>query len=150
MTLGKYTAGGGKVLILDNQDVGYVNEYQITTPLEDGTNYFYRVVGYNYQSEQFSGCYEIPFRLGFTLGISEVQEDKNDIQIYPNPTKDFIVIGSKNKIKNINLVDFSGRKLRKLKFENDKIDLNDLSKGNYILQIQFKDNTVYNKTITKE
>lgn len=152
LSLGKYTGPNSTNNVLDNFDVGYVSSYQLTTPLAPGTTYFYRVVGYNYQSEQFNNaCHMVLFTTpGGVLGTSEMQKDNDGIIIYPNPTKDFIMINSKKKINNINIADFAGRKLKELTFKNDKIDLNDLSKGNYILQIQFTDNTVYNKTITKE
>ncbi|UWX60831.1 T9SS type A sorting domain-containing protein [Chryseobacterium oranimense] len=150
LSVGKYIGATGNVNdVLDNFDVGYVSNYHITTPLDANTKYFYRIVGYNYPYEQ-NTCAINTFKTTSILGISEVQNGKNAINIYPNPTKDFINIHSKEKIKSVDIVDFSGRKLLGLKWDNNKVDLRDLSKGNYILQIILSDNSVYNKTITRE
>jgi hypothetical protein len=150
LSLGKYIGSNSTSDVLDNLDVGYVTNYQLTSSLEPDTNYFYSASGYNYQTEQFNNCYGVFFTTPGVLSTSEIQKDNDNILIYPNPTKDFINVHSKKKIKNVNLVDFSGKKLLEFKWENNKIDLRDLSKGGYILQIIFSDNSVSNKTITRE
>jgi len=67
------------------------------------------------------------------LGISEILKD--NIQIYPNPTTDFIYLklSSKNKIDEAVIYDNSGRLILKTKIESDKIDLRSLNIGIYLL-----------------
>lgn len=150
LSVGKYIGATGNINnIIDNLDVGYVSSYQLTTSLEPNTKYFFQIEGYNYMSEH-NTCPIITFKTTPYLGTSEFQNDINSIKLYPNPTKDFIIIDTKNKIKSTSIVDFSGRRLHQFRLDNNKIDLRDFSKGNYILQIQFSDGSVYNKTITKE
>lgn len=73
-----------------------------------------------------------------TLGISEVLSEK--AIFYPNPAKDYFIIQNSQK-KNVGIeyqiLDLSGKLILtgKTKY-NEKINVQNLEKGNYILQIQ--------------
>ncbi len=78
------------------------------------------------------------------LDLEEKEILENNINIYPNPSSDFINIDSrKEKILSWELFDISGRSI--LKGNSSKVNVQSLPKANYILNI----NTV-NKQITKK
>ena len=62
---------------------------------------------------------------------------KNSISIYPNPTSNTIQISTIHKIDQIEIVDFSGKKIFSEKGNDLKntIDLTTYSKGIYILNV---------------
>lgn len=68
------------------------------------------------------------------LATAEVSKEKG-VTIYPNPTSEYIYF--KNSIPNSNykILDYSGRILQNDKLESDKINIQNLTSGNYILQI---------------
>ncbi len=70
----------------------------------------------------------------FTFTVSEVLGlgDQLDIQVYPNPTTDFVNIES-NNVLTIQLLDLNGRSIEVEKGTNIQIDLRALSSGSYIL-----------------
>ena len=73
-----------------------------------------------------------------TLAVNEFEIMKNEIQIYPNPAKDFITIKNE-KTENLSyqIFDISGKLIVSGKSKsNEKIYIKTLEKGNYFLQIQ--------------
>ncbi len=77
------------------------------------------------------------------LNVNETESTK--VLIYPNPTKDYVIINSKDKISNIEIYDSSGRKLTaNIKFKNDEytIDFKQFEVGNYILRYESKGKSV--------
>lgn len=70
-------------------------------------------------------------------------------QIYPNPTKDFIVIENKNniKIKEIKLLDLSGKTVVNYDSMERKLDLSGLSAGVYVLAINSEEGIFKNKIV---
>lgn len=73
------------------------------------------------------------------LGVSENQV--NSISIYPNPATDFIYIKNLKGLASYKIFDQSGRIVLQNLLNEEKINVNSLSKGNYILQIISKDKT---------
>ena len=83
------------------------------------------------------------------IGISEHNTD-NKLFIAPNPTKNYIVINSKDKIKNIELFDVSGRKLESfnnLNINEYTINLNNNVTGIYLLRISTNQQTFIKKVV---
>ena len=77
-----------------------------------------------------------------SLSISEIENSNNKISIYPNPTNNFITIQNKqNPTENFEykIVDLTGRivKCGKSKF-NEQINIESLTNGNYIIQIEIE------------
>jgi surface protein len=60
---------------------------------------------------------------------------KNEITIYPNPTTDFIYIKNLKGYNSFKIFDANGRIVRNSSLNHEKIDVNSLIEGNYILQI---------------
>jgi len=88
-----------------------------------------------------------------SLSISEIDNLKNKISIYPNPTNNFITIQNKeNSSENFDykIIDLTGRfvKSGNSKF-NEKINIESLEIGNYIIQIQRDNNEIITQKIIK-
>ena len=75
--------------------------------------------------------------------------NNNEISIYPNPTSDFLNITTKLKIDEAKILDTSGRIILNIKNLTNKIDVTQLSTGNYILQLTFKEGSRSFKFIKK-
>lgn len=83
-----------------------------------------------------------------TLGNKDWAADKQ-IDIYPNPTSDFINIQNGDKVTNIKINDADGRKL----YESDKADKIDISgfpSAVYYLTISFKDGKTQTRKIIRK
>ncbi|RXM38071.1 hypothetical protein BOQ62_19290 [Chryseobacterium sp. CH21] len=135
--------------ILNNIDVGKVYHYQLTQSLNPGTLYRWTVQSYGVSPIPVYCNFKKFYTTSSALGVNEIKSE-DAFKIFPIPARDFLFIDSKKKIKNINVYDFSGRKLNSIQVFDNKIDIRDFSTGNYILKIEFSDGTSYNKTITKE
>ncbi|UTX50417.1 peptide-N-glycosidase F-related protein [Chryseobacterium sp. MA9] len=72
-----------------------------------------------------------------------------DVNIYPNPTSDFVHIRSKTDVTSISLFNAEGRKLTETYKEN-KINLSSCSTGIYFLNIVLKDGTTFKHKIIKK
>lgn len=73
------------------------------------------------------------------LSISEINEDKNTIYLFPNPTIDFVTVNNNetNKPFVYKILDLTGRMLimGNARF-NDQINIENLISGNYLIQIE--------------
>lgn len=81
------------------------------------------------------------------LSVSDI--NKTQVNIFPNPTSDFINIKSDEKIKSVKLYSASGSLV---KAENDnlsRINVSNLSKGNYLISIETDSGTETKKIIIK-
>jgi hypothetical protein len=83
-----------------------------------------------------------------TLATDEVGAKTKATNIYPNPTKGEINIKTDKKIKSSTVLDLSGKSV--LKSTSDKVDISSLSKGAYLLQVEFADGTATAEKIIKE
>ncbi|WP_128572189.1 peptide-N-glycosidase F-related protein [Chryseobacterium sp. P1-3] len=72
-----------------------------------------------------------------------------DINIYPNPTSDFVNIASKEEVSSITIFSIDGRKLTGNSGKN-KIDFSAYSPGVYLLNIVLKDGTSFKHKIIKK
>ena len=67
----------------------------------------------------------------------------DDMKIYPNPVDDFLTIKGKN-IRGIKILDISGKIIRSA-YENETLNVQDLNKGVYLLQIEYDSHVVMKK-----
>ncbi len=79
-------------------------------------------------------------------GVGINNEDNNLTKVYPNPTKDYLVIDSKNKILDADLVDAIGKSIN-LNNQNGIYSLDNLKDGIYTLRISFEDGTTVTEKI---
>lgn len=71
-----------------------------------------------------------------TKAVGNVNGDVADINIYPNPSSDFVNVKSSSKIQSVSIVDVSGKVVSNNKLINNQIDVRNLPIGSYIINIQ--------------
>jgi len=71
-----------------------------------------------------------------------------EVQIYPNPTGDYLFLNTDEEIKGVNLFRFDGTQISDITLVANRIDLAHVNTGVYILQIQ-KENETVTRKITK-
>ncbi len=76
--------------------------------------------------------------LGIT-GIDEVELSR-EISIFPNPADNFISIKSKSRFINYDIINMVGQKIMSGKLNSETIEVGDLEKGFYILNLNTTDN----------
>ncbi len=84
-----------------------------------------------------------------SLSISENQLNTNEILLFPNPSKDKILIKNNNKIQYIKLFDTNGKIIINLLVNDNQTHLNisELLSGIYILEIQLEKSKVLKRII---
>lgn len=80
-----------------------------------------------------------------SLSTIDLDDVKNPISVYPNPSSDFITLQSKDDIKNITLTNTEGKLVLKTS-QSKTINISGLPNGVYLLQGELKNG----KTITKK
>ncbi len=110
----------------------------IFTPTTSGIYY----LGFNCfsNSNQFNLYVDdIALTVNVALGTQSPQIENHDgIVIYPNPFRDVINIKNAKDISTIHVIDLSGRLLKTIQSPENKVNLETLSSGAYILQIIHK------------
>ena len=66
-------------------------------------------------------------------------EDELEISVYPNPTSDYIFVET-NEAFDLKLIDLNG-KIQRVSIEQNRVDLNSISRGIYMLQVRAKGQT---------
>lgn len=84
--------------------------------------------------------------LGSVLATDEITV-KPKANVYPNPTKGEITVKTEKKIKSLTVFDVSGKQI--MTGNTEKIDLSNLSKGTYLVAIDFFDGTSVAKKVLK-
>lgn len=83
-----------------------------------------------------------------TLATDDLSNIKNNISIYPNPTKDIVVVKSETPITKIELYDFSGKKIKES--ASKEMNISSLERGNYLVKITDKEGNTQTKNLIKE
>ncbi|MEY8758716.1 T9SS type A sorting domain-containing protein [Chryseobacterium tongliaoense] len=84
----------------------------------------------------------ISVTLQSTLSTSEVTHLKDDIEVYPNPAKDYLFVKNSKKNTVAEILDISGKVVLSLNGMKEKIDVSQLIKGTYFLVIKNEDGTL--------
>ena len=95
------------------------------------------------------------FTVGFELGEEKINEPKNMVTVYPNPTigRVNIALGlTQAQDIRLTLLDINGRLIRSIDKSNIKdqtlqLNIDELPKGIYVLRIELKDETIIKKVI---
>jgi hypothetical protein len=84
--------------------------------------------------------------------LSATSFNGKEIKIYPNPTSDFLSISNMENINisSINIIDASGKNMKKITSNFTKIDVTNLSAGIYILSIETKDGKKFAENFIKK
>jgi hypothetical protein len=83
-----------------------------------------------------------------TVGINE--ESMQNVRVYPNPATSQITISNVvSPILTIKIIDISGKTIKRINHDSNTINVSDLTKGIYFLQVQ-TEQSVINKKFIKE
>ncbi|MGN7862981.1 peptide-N-glycosidase F-related protein [Chryseobacterium sp. 22458] len=105
------------------------------------TAVFYQQKGEVYLSAYMQG------KSNTTLNVKDVKTI--DLNIYPNPTADFVNIKSKEDVASISLFSVDGRKLAE-NYRENRIDLSSYTPGVYFLNIVLKGGITFKHKIIKK
>lgn len=81
-----------------------------------------------------------------TLATDEVSKSKTSI--FPNPTKGEVNIKTDKKIKSTSVLDLSGKVISR--GNSEKVNLSSVTKGTYLLQVEFTDGSTKTEKIIKD
>jgi membrane carboxypeptidase/penicillin-binding protein PbpC len=73
--------------------------------------------------------------------------DNNTLQIYPNPTKNIISIKYKSEIEKIKIYDYLGKEVLPQTQNNNEINVENLAKGIYLIEVQSENGKFHRKFI---
>ena len=77
----------------------------------------------------------------------EPNSDKNEFYIYPNPTKNIVHFKNISEIEEIKIFDYLGKEVLKQTIINNEINVENLSKGIYLIEIHSENEKIYKKFI---
>lgn len=86
-----------------------------------------------------------------TLGVVTVGqiEKTANVTIYPNPTVDYINIKSTSRVISVKIIDLSGKTVASKKSADNQVDVRNLTKGTYIINVETENGTETKKFIKK-
>lgn len=84
-----------------------------------------------------------------TLGTVDITDPRRKVDIYPNPSSDYVNIKNGDKVVKIEMNDAEGRKIATFK-KADKIDISAFPSGIYFFTITFSDGKTETRKITRK
>lgn len=123
------------------------DEFTIITYTGNLTNVFQEV-----NIQDLTGDFQIDYDTPGVIKLKSFQlsvEDYNldTISVFPNPASNFITIKASQKISEISIYNLLGQMVSKPKFTNTILDVSNLSKGMYLLNIEMNNTTIVTKKI---
>jgi len=115
--------------------------------LEPDTIYFAKL-----QFTQNNVIYTSDLKQFKTAILATEDLNKESSAIYPNPVKDILHITNTKNLKSISIISTSGNMVKNIlsaEIKNGSIDLRNLTKGNYVVILNY-DNKTVNKKIIKQ
>ncbi|WP_300675520.1 T9SS type A sorting domain-containing protein [Soonwooa sp.] len=135
-----------KIHITTDKITYYLDDIKIfENPNESKVN----LIGMNFLHNNYAGdAYYDNIKINEkNLATYEAQLSKS-LKIYPNPAKDTVSIDSKEAVESYNIFNMAGQKLLSGNSAKD-INIQSLTKGNYILQVKTKDNKTQSTKLVK-
>jgi len=93
------------------------------------------------QAQKFSH-YNFPFLTNMAItevsritGISDIEKYSPVISVYPNPVNDILNISTLDRIEKMEIYDLSGRKVKSIFTTDNRINIESLVKGMYLLKV---------------
>ena len=83
------------------------------------------------------------------LSTNNIQPIDEKVILYPNPTKDILKFNTSKTIDKIEIYNLLGKKMNASNFNNNQIDISNLSSGIYILKLYTNDKVGAKKIIKK-
>ncbi|GGG46352.1 putative secreted protein (Por secretion system target) [Epilithonimonas arachidiradicis] len=84
-----------------------------------------------------------------TLAVSDVNVNKTKLTAFPNPAVDVVNLKSSKDIKEIAIIDLSGKVVKREK-SNGQVNVSNLAKGTYVAQAIYTDGSVENTKVIKK
>jgi hypothetical protein len=79
----------------------------------------------------------------FSTCLLAQNQQRVDVSVYPNPASHYIEINNEAAVRQINIINLAGRKMRTFEvYHDDRYDISDLPNGMYLVQIVGKNNRV--------
>lgn len=88
--------------------------------------------------------------MGATLGTKDLALDSKKVVLYPNPAKESFSFKNADKIKNVDIYESTGRKVKAVKMDGEEINISELKSGNYYLEITLKDGSTSFEQLIKQ
>ncbi len=142
------------LITLDN-GISWINLHtwnNTNSPTQIGVNFSLDVSSYNNNSVRFAfwanrtnsyGRDYIFFIDNFNVSsnaLSVIDYEESLFSLYPNPTKDYLIIDSQTELLSSTIRNVNGRILKKINFKNSdlhiKLDVKDLMSGMYFLELE--------------
>ncbi|WP_210149023.1 T9SS type A sorting domain-containing protein [Chryseobacterium scophthalmum] len=82
------------------------------------------------------------------LAVNDSSVKKSRTMIYPNPATDYLEIQTESNVNSVEIYDMSGRK-ENTEVNNNRINISNLTPGNYLLKIKTSNETITKKFIKK-
>ena len=92
--------------------------------------------------------FHVEFTNTAALSTTEVLTKNAELSLYPNPVSDILNIQTKEKVQSASIFDMTGRKMEARVLDN-KVDVTNLERGTYIINIQTEKGTSSEKFIKK-
>lgn len=111
-------------------DTGLTTEIPDTTTVADMETY--------YVTQTVNGCESQPLAIEVHVQVLSLNKlHIEDLNVYPNPTKDILNISAKKEISEIEIFNLSGQRvLNKKNSIINSVDLSAFPRGNYILKVR--------------
>ncbi|WP_300672737.1 DUF5074 domain-containing protein [Soonwooa sp.] len=116
------------------------NDELVITPIMSGTSSL--VLSFNSNGKVVDHTMTIASATLATDNVSKV-----DLQVYPNPAVDFVSLKSSDKVTNVEVYDFSGKRIA-LPFVDNQLDVRSLAKGVYVVKVT-TDKASYQRKLVK-
>lgn len=89
------------------------------------------------------------FSGNLALGVSDVNSNKTRLTAFPNPAVDVVTLKSSKDIKEVAIIDLSGKVVKREK-SNGQVNVSNLAKGTYVAQAIYADGGVENTKVIKK
>lgn len=137
--IGVYTGSCGSFTCVTSADSGGTGGAETVTFVAAAGVTYYINVGHYSSTDSPEGDFEIGMSTDGVLGTSEIVADAKDVKIYPNPFNDVLNISDIKDIKNVMVMDMSGRIVKTIANPSRALYLGELKSGTYVLKLDYKD-----------
>lgn len=138
--------------VLQNQDITMTAGQSITllpnTYIENGSNYLAKIEGCLPVSQKLTSRKRSSQKISLSIDLDKDLSDVVKTIVYPNPVSDILNIKTKEKVQSASIFDMTGRKIEARVMDN-AVDVSNLEKGTYIINIQTEKGTTSEKFIKK-
>ncbi|MCY0977282.1 T9SS type A sorting domain-containing protein [Chryseobacterium wangxinyae] len=84
-----------------------------------------------------------------TLGTQDIDLESAKIIFYPNPAKDIVTFKNPEKIESVEIYESTGRKLKSIKLQGNRINISELKNGVYYIEINLNNKTQFIEKLIK-